>query len=217
MPAAKTTKTTTVVIADQHPVARCGIRSVLGRGFRVVGEASDGLEAVRLVKKHEPDVLITDIELPLQNGLTMARELLERKSPTKVLILSASHGDFDIHQAMRAKVCGYHFKSDEISGLPAAVRKIHRGGTSYAPDVQRYIEIHERDPSPPRPINLSVREQQVLQLLNEGRLDKDIGELLGISAKTVNVHMQSASKKTGLKGRVALALWAQSTGMTQGN
>lgn len=214
MPAAKTTKTTTIVIADQHSVTRWGVRAVLGRqrGFRVVGEASNGREALRLVKKHDPDVLITDIKMLKLNGLSAARQLLDQHSRTQVLILTAVMGEYEYHMAMQAEVSGYLLKSDEIDGLPAAVRKIHQGGTSYAPAVAEYFNIHKGDPQLRR--KFTPREEEVLQLAGEHNANKDIADELKISIKTVDVFVQSLMKKLGFNKRSELAAFAASTGFT---
>lgn len=213
MPAAKTTKTTTIVIADQHSVTRWGVRAVLGRqrGFRVVGEASNGREALRLVKKHDPDVLIMDISMPKLNGLSASRQLSDQGSRTKTLILTAVMREFEYHQAMQAEVSGYLLKSDEIDGLPAAVRKIHQGGTSYAPEVAAYFNIHKGDPKHRK---FTKREEEVLQLVGEHYANKEIADELKISIKTVDVFVQSLMKKLGLNKRSELAAYAASTGIT---
>lgn len=217
MPAAKTIKTTTIVIADQHSVTRCGIRAVLGRQrcFRVVGEAGNGREALRLVKKHDPDVLITDITMPKLNGLTTARYLLDQKSRTQVLILTAIMGDYEFYQAQLAEVSGYLLKSGAIDVLPAAVRAIHQGGTSYAPVVEEYFNIHKNDPR--RPNRLTLREQEVLQLVGEYYSNKEIAEELGNKTKTVDVHVQTIMNKLGIHGRPELVTYARSTGLAGGN
>lgn len=214
MPAAKQNQTTSVVIADQHSVTRWGVRAVLGRqrGFRVVGEASNGREALRLVKKHDPDVLITDIKMLKLNGLSAARQLLDQHSRTQVLILTAVMGEYEYHMAMQAEVSGYLLKSDEIDGLPAAVRKIHQGGTSYAKEVEEYFKIHRRDPKLRR--NFTPREDEVFQLVGEYCTTKEIAEELKISTKTVEVFVTSLMKKLRIHSRLELAAYAASTGIT---
>src|SRR3954471_11062157 len=173
-----------VILADDHAVVRQGIRALLEKeGFEVLGEASEGREALRLVSDLRPDVAIFDIGMPLLNGLQAARELHESARGIHVILLTR-HDEFPyVTEALRAGVKGYVLKNQAATDLAQAIEQVGRGGIYLSPEVasavvEAYLSKAQSTSDP-----LSSRERQVLQMVGEGKSTKEVATLLGISAK----------------------------------
>ncbi len=188
-----------LLIADDHPIVRDGLRAILkDEGFEVVGEASDGLEAIRLCEELGPDIAVVDISMPLLNGIDAARQILKASPKTKIVVLSMHTDKRYVLACLRAGIVAYVTKSTAASSLIQAIGAVRKGEIYLSPGVSRDVvdACLAKDESPPDP--LSVREREVLQLIAEGKNVKEIGGILGISTKTAESHRTNIMKKLNI-------------------
>lgn len=194
-----------LVLADDHTLIRQGIKRIIEEtlGMPVVGEADDGLELLKVVKKHSPDMVVVDISMPHCNGIDAIREIKRSHPHIKILILTM-HDDVDFfHEAVSAGADGYLLKQETDVLLFAAVRKIRAGETFLSPRL--IAQLSEdliavcRKARKPTAETLSARERQVLKLVVEGNSSKDIEKLLFISCRTVERHRENIMKKLNVK------------------
>jgi DNA-binding NarL/FixJ family response regulator len=205
-----------VVLADDHAIVRQGLSLLLtGAGFEVVGEASDGLEAVRLARSLEPDVAILDLVMPLLNGLDAGREIHEACSKTKTILLTSRHEEQLVLDALQAGIRACVLKTYQADDLIRAIHDVVMGGVYLSPGMSRsLVEAYRaRTALPVDP--LSVRERQVLQLIAEGKRTREIAELLGVSVKTAESHRTHITKKLGISQTAGLVRYALQRGLSQ--
>ena len=195
---------------------REGIRTLLLReGFEIVGEAADGAEAVRLAEKFQPEIAIVDLSMPRMNGVT-AIGTIRRISPrTKNILLTMYTDEYHILSALRAGVRGCVFKSQAAEHLLLAIRDICAGGVYLSPAisstvVEAYLAKTEVPFDP-----LTNRERQVLQLVAEGNTTKQIGVILGVSAKTAETHRVKLMDKLEIHSTAGLVRYAIRRGLIQ--
>ena len=187
-------KTITVLLADDHAMVREGLRALLtaAGNFQIVGEASNGREAVALVRTLRPAVVLLDIAMPLLNGLEATRQILVANPAVKVIILSALSDDESIESLSAAGAVGFIEKQTSASIVSQAIRDVVAGKTFFSPTIVRRLgpnlsKLRERDGSfRPSPRRLTSRETEVLQLVAEGLANKQIAGELRISVKTVD-------------------------------
>jgi len=205
-----------VLIADDHEVFREGLKSLLvGQGFEVVGETARGRAALRLAAKLEPDLAILDIAMPELNGLEVAR-LIGRDAPkTRCIVLTMHAEDAYVLEAMRAGVRGFVLKSQAFSDLTQAIRAVVAGSVYLSPGISRVVVDASlgRTSAPADP--LTSREREVLHLVAEGRTTKAIGDVLGISAKTVETHRGAIMRKLDIHDTPSLVRYAIRRGLIQ--
>jgi len=186
-------ETIRVLLADDHRLVRAAIRTLLEKisGVEIVGEAGDGGEAMRLVEKHQPDVLLTDIEMPGLNGLEVTQRVAETFPKVRVIVLSMYSDEEHLYLALRAGAAGYLLKSAAREELQLALRAVAQGDTYLSAPLSRPL-VMEHGPCPNVGVNplrrLSSRQTQVLQLIAQGKTTKRIALDLNISAKTVETH-----------------------------
>jgi DNA-binding NarL/FixJ family response regulator len=205
-----------VLLADDHPIVREGFKALLEReGLRVVGEASDGREAVRLAQTLHPDVAVLDLSMPLLNGLQAAQEILRASPGTRTILLTMYTEDQYVLEAVRAGIRGYVVKRQAAMDLVQAIREVANGAIYLSPSVsaavvQAYLSKTDL-PSDP----LSSRERQVLQLVAEGKTTKEVAQLLGISVKTAESHRDHIMKKLDIHETASLVRYAIRRGLIQ--
>jgi two-component system, NarL family, response regulator NreC len=205
-----------VVLADDHEMVRQGLRVLLEReGFEVVAEASDGREAMKLCETHSPEVAILDLAMPLLNGVDAAREIIKTNPRTKVVLLTMHTEDHLILESLRAGVTGYVLKTKASGELVQALRAVCRGEMFLTQSISRTIvqAFVRNNDLPEMPI--SDRERQVLQLVAEGKTNKEIATLLGISVKTAESHRSNMMDKLDIHDTAGLVRYAVRKGIIQ--
>jgi DNA-binding NarL/FixJ family response regulator len=205
-----------VVLADDHVLVRQSLKSLLEReGFQVVGEASDGQEALRHVASLQPHIAVMDITMPMLNGLEAARELSRSFPKTKTILLTQHDEDQYVSEALEAGVKGYVLKSQAVSDLVQAIQHVSRGQVYLSPGVSRAVMEAYRSKSERPTDPLSARERQVLQLIAEGKSTKDIASLLGISVKTAESHRTRLMQKLDIHETASLVRYALRRGIVE--
>jgi DNA-binding NarL/FixJ family response regulator len=206
-----------VLVVDDHPVWRDGVRSDLeGAGVAtVVGEASDGGEAVELARTEMPDVVIMDLNLPMVKGSEATRRIVEESPHVRVLVLSASGEEADVLEAVKAGARGYLLKSATSEEIVDAVRRVHGGEAVFTPSLaglvlDEFQRLASKDPDEP---DLTARENEVLRLVAKGYTYREIAEKLFISVKTVQNHVQNILTKLQLRRRYELMRYAIQKGL----
>jgi two-component system response regulator NreC len=206
-----------VVVADDHAVVRAGIRAILQseNDIAVVGEASDGRGALDAVVKHRPDVLVIDLTMPESNGLDVIARIRTASPTTRVLVLSMHAAPEFVRGARRAGAHGYVVKGSGLEDLVRAIR-IVAGGEVFLDAAAAAVERADAlEPAPPTDDleRLTPREREVLQLVAEGYTNREIGERLGVSLKTADVHRSNVMRKLDLHTAQALTRFALRRGI----
>jgi DNA-binding NarL/FixJ family response regulator len=209
---------TTVVIADDQEMVRSGFRLILeSNGINVIGEASDGQEAVELARRLSPDVCLLDIRMPRVDGLEATRLLCGPgvKDPIKVVVVTTFDLDEYVQTALANGASGFLLKDAGPALLVEAVRAAHAGDALISPSITvRFLEHFAASNAPqPQPFEpLTEREEEVLQAVACGRTNAEIGVELFISLGTVKTHLASIQTKLRVRNRVEVAAWAWETG-----
>ena len=207
---------TRIVLADDHVLVRQGLKSLLEReNFQVMGEASDGQEAVKLIETHHPDIAIMDISMPILNGIDAARGLSRIAPKTKVILLTQHEEEQYIHEALEAGVKGYVLKNQVANDLIQAIRQVGRGEFYLSPGISRAVMEAFRNKSERPADPLTARERQVLQLIAEGKSTKDTASVLGISVKTAESHRMRLMQKLDIHETASLVRYAVRRGLIQ--
>jgi DNA-binding NarL/FixJ family response regulator len=205
-----------VVIADDHQIVRQGFRALLEKdGFEVVGEAEDGAEAVRLVKRLSPDIAILDIAMPNLNGIDAAREIQRASPDTRTILLTMFSEDHRLLEALRAGVSGYLLKTRAVEDLVRAIRDVTRGGVYLSRGLSRDVVDAYLARKPLATVELSPRERQVLQLVAEGKTTKEVASLLGVGVKTAESHRGRIMAKLNIHETAGLVRYAIREGIIQ--
>ncbi|MCE9613451.1 MAG: response regulator transcription factor [Lentisphaerae bacterium] len=214
-------KTITVLLAEDHQIVREGFRSLLKNepDLDVVGEAQNGRQAVDGVRKLKPAVVVMDIAMPLLNGLEAARQILKTVPATRVIMLSAHSDDAYIEQVMALGAAGYLIKQTSAHELATAIREVAKGKTYYSPAVTKRLQAQQptvrEGRIKPRIAHLSSRELEVLQLIAEGKANKEVASELGISIKTVEKHRQNLMAKLNIHEISGLTRFAIAAGIIE--
>lgn len=205
-----------IILADDHPLMRDGTRRILEQNpnLRVIGEAEDGQQALELIEHLQPDVVILDIRMPKLSGIEVVREMKKCSPRTKALTLTAYDADEYILALMEAGASGYVLKTARASELIDAVQRVHSGESVLHPaitvKVARLWASHRNWVRQPFSQQLSLREQEVLQLAAKGQRNRGIADQLGISVRTVEGHFNSIYAKLGVSSRLEAVLYAVS-------
>jgi DNA-binding NarL/FixJ family response regulator len=205
-----------VLLADDHPVFRQGLRALLEREkFEVLGEASDGLEAIAMAERLQPGVIVIDLAMPALNGIDAAREILRRATRAKVIMLTMYTEEHHVLEALRAGVKGCVSKSQAAEHLLQAIKDVCAGGVYLSPHVsgavvQAYLAKTELPYEP-----LTPRERQVLQLIAEGKTTKEAAAVLDVSVKTAETHRTNLMEKLDIHSTAGLVRYAIRRGILQ--
>jgi len=209
---------TRVMIVDDHAIVRAGLRALLFEeaAFDLVGEAAGGYEALELVEKTKPDVLILDLSMPDLDGISVTRKIKPNFPDLKILILTLHEDEALLKEAIKAGAAGYILKRAAEAELISAIRTILRGDLYVDPSMvrglleeSRQVQVKQSDPTE----TLTPRETEILRLIVEGYTNRQIGQELNISIRTVEGHRANISDKLGLHSRVELVRYARKTGL----
>ena len=198
-----------VLSADDHPVVRNGIAAMIANepDIEVVAEARDGAEAIALFEAHAPDVVLMDLRMPTMDGVSAIRAIRALDPNARVVALTTFDGDTDIHRALSAGACAYLLKDALVGDLVSAIRSAAAGRRLIPPMVaSRLAEFTPR-------VELTPREQEVLQLVADGLRNKEIARVIGRSSETVKVHLQSILQKLGARDRTQAVTFALQRGI----
>ncbi len=214
-----------ILIADDHEVARRGIRAVLENhpGWEVCGEAKDGRESVELAAMTRPDIVLLDIGMPNLNGLEAARQILANNPEVAILILTMHDSDNVVREVLRAGARGFLLKSDAGRDLVAAVEALQRQRTFFTTRVSQmvldgYLDHGKNGHEVKREIGgdvLTSREREVIQLLAEGKTSKEVAVTLNLSVKTAETHRTNLMRKLDLHSVADLTRYAVRNGIVQ--
>jgi two-component system response regulator NreC len=206
---------TRILLADDHGIVRQGLRAVLSRdpSFEVVGESSDGREAVRLADTLQPDVVIMDISMPQLNGIEAAKQILKSGARVSVIMLSMHSDETYIIRALSAGVKGYLLKESAEVDLVRAVQTVAQGKPFFSPAVtsallEDYMRSMQQRNLRDSYELLTEREKEVLQLLAEGKSNKEAAAVLDLSMSTVETHRTNLMQKLGLHNTAEIVLYA---------
>ena len=205
---------TSVVLADDHPVVRQGVKMLLEREkFDVVGEASDGFEAIALAQQLRPDVVVLDLVMPTLNGLGAVDEIRKASPRSKMLLLTMYTDEHYVLEALHAGVNGYVSKAEAPEHLLQAIRELCAGGVYLSPSVSgAVVEAYLSKTDVPRD-PLTSRERQVLQLIAESKTTKEIAVILGVSVKTAESHRSKLMEKLDIHSTAGLVRYAIRRGL----
>jgi DNA-binding NarL/FixJ family response regulator len=210
-----------ILIADDHEVARKGIRSLLEShaGWEVCGEAADGRQAVECSTKLNPDVLLLDIGMPNLNGLDAARQILAVTPDARILILTVHDSEQVVREVLAVGARGFLLKSDAGRDLVAAVEALQHRRTYFTSKVAQmildgYLRPHDESDAPAQHV-LTPREREVIQLVAEGKSTKEVATALSLSVKTAETHRTNLMRKLNLHSVAAVTLYAVRNGIVQ--
>jgi len=208
-------KTTKIVIADDHEIVRQGVKNLVANesDMEICGEATIGRDAVDLVAKLKPDVAILDISMPGLNGIEAARQILKAQPKTKILMFTMHEAEQLVHEVFQAGAHGYLLKSDAGRHLIAAIRTVATGSHYFSSKLSGVIfESFLKKDVPHLPADSqqkpSGREREIIQLLAEGKSNKEVAATLGISVKTAETHRAAVMRKLGLHSISELVRYA---------
>ncbi|MGE5314741.1 MAG: response regulator [Acidobacteriota bacterium] len=210
-----------IVVADDQAIVRRGIASLLSltEGFRVVGEAANGIEALELAGRLRPDVILMDLAMPVLNGLEAVRKIKAETDAVRIIMLSSHDAEEDVMNAIAAGADGYLLKTASPELLADVVGKAVSGGDGFIspsfPDdlieaLKARLEHRRRQAR-----DLTPREREVLQLIAEGRTHQEIAEILHLSIRTVDTHRNNLMQKLDIHDAVALVRYAMKEGLTR--
>jgi DNA-binding NarL/FixJ family response regulator len=209
-----------LVLADDHTMMRSGLRLLLERepGFTVVGEASDGREAIEVTDAQTPDVVVMDVAMPNLNGIEAARRITNSHPSTAVIILSMHSDESYVLRALNAGARGYLLKDSAESDLISAVRAVNEGKAFFSPAISKLLvedyvrQLRQRGVEDSYEL-LTPRERELVQLLAEGKTTKEIAAILNLSPHTVETHRSNVLRKLNLNSLPELILYAVRKGV----
>lgn len=204
-----------IVVADDHTIMRSGLRAVLERyaDMKVVGEAADGREAIQSADELRPNVIVLDVAMPNLNGIEAARQISARQPDVAIVVLSMHSDESYVLRALKAGARGYLLKDSAEGDLVGAIRAVSEGKAFFSPAISRMLvddymrQMQQRGVEDSYEL-LTTREREILQMLAEGRSNKDIARMLDLSLYTVETHRSNLMQKLNLHGIPELMLYA---------
>jgi two-component system response regulator NreC len=211
-----------MLLADDHTVMRKGLRLLLESqpGFQVVGEAATGREAVSLAEQHAPDVIVMDIAMPLLNGIEVARQIAAKLPQAAIVFLSMHSDESYVLRALKAGARAYLLKDSAENDLIEAVRAVTEGKTYFSPAISKMLvedymrQMREQKVEDSYEL-LTTREREIVQLLAEGKNNKDVANILNLSLYTVETHRSNIFQKLNLHSGAELILYAIRKGVVR--
>jgi len=212
----------TLILADDHPIVRQGLRHLLEGEpeFRIVGEAGDGVEALQLVERLKPNILVVDMMMPGLNGLEVLRQIKKTSPTTRAIVLSMQSADAYVIEALKNGAAGYVLKETGPGELVNAVREVVQGNQFLSAKIsERFLANGQNIKDTPSDAyeTLTAREREILQMTVEGRTSVEVGEKLMISPRTVEVHRRNLATKLGIKNHADLIRFAIKRGILPGD
>jgi two-component system, NarL family, response regulator NreC len=209
-----------IVLADDHAVIRSGLRSLLEQHeeFKVVGEANDGREAVSFAETLRPDVVLMDLAMPNLNGMEASRQISAKNADVAIVVLSMHSDEAYVLRALKAGARAYLLKESAEADLVTAIRSVTQGKSFFSPTVSRVLvedymrQLQDRDIEDSYEL-LTSREREILQLVAEGKSNKDVANILNLSVYTVETHRSNIMEKLNLHSVPELILYAVRKGV----
>ena len=210
--------TVTLLLVDDHPLIRQGLRHLLEGEpeFKVIGEAGDGLEALLLVERLKPNILVVDMMMPGLNGLEVLRQMKHISPDTRAIVLSMQSADAYVLEALKNGAAGYVLKETGPSELVNAVREVTHGNQYLSIKISERLQVSGRkiiDTPSDAYETLTTREREILQMTVEGQTSQEVGDKLTISPRTVEVHRSNLMNKLGLRNQTDLIRFAIKRGI----
>jgi two-component system, NarL family, response regulator NreC len=213
-------KTIRILLADDHTVVRKGLRMLLESqtGFEVVADACDGRETIALAEQHQPDVLVLDVAMPVLNGIEAARQIFAKFPHIAIVFLSMHADEGYVLKALKCGARAYLLKDSAEYDLIAAIKAVSEGKAFFSPAISKMLvedymrQMRERDVEDSYEL-LTTREREILQLLAEGKSNKDAASLLNLSTYTVETHRSNIFQKLNLHSTAELILYAVRKGV----
>jgi len=206
-----------MLLVDDHAIVRKGIRALLAEidDIEVVGEASDGQEAVTQALATNPDLILMDLVMPVMGGIEAIQRIIGAEPSARILVLTSFAADDKVFPAIKAGALGYLLKDSEPADLVEAIRQVYRGEPSLDPAIARKVlqEIRQPPAQPPTPEPLTAREMEVLRLVARGMSNPEIARQLTVTEATVRSHVSHILDKLHLANRVQAALYAVQEGL----
>jgi NarL family two-component system response regulator LiaR len=212
-------KIITILICDDHPIVRIGLRSLIAENpdMQLVGEVSDGEEAVAIANKLKPDVIIMDLIMPRKDGVTAIVEIKKENPGARILVLTGFSDDKNVFSAIKAGANGYLLKDTPAAEIIQAIKDVYQGKSSLHPVIAHKViqELHQPSGPPPLGEPLSEREIEVLKYVARGMSNQEIARALGIKEGTIRIHVGNILNKLQLANRTQAALYALREGLAQ--
>lgn len=215
-------KKSRIVIAEDHQILRDGLKAILNASddLKVVGEAEDGLQAIRRIQELTPDLALLDLSMPRMDGLSVIKEIKSRNPETKIVALTMHKDEEYVLEAFRSGANGYCIKTTGHDELIVAIRSVLSGKTYVSPEIsdkvlEGYLETKKRFKEKTSWDTLTQREREVLKLVGEGYRNKEIADYLCISVKTVEKHRANIMQKLDLHSASALTAYAIERGLVE--
>lgn len=205
-----------MILGDDHTMFSEGIKSLLAdEDFDIAGTAENGQDLIRLARRHEPDLVVADLSMPVMNGLTAAREIRRHVPKARTILLTMFDDDTYVLEALKAGVRGYVLKAQAAEELVSAIRSVMRGSVYLSPSIsQTVVDAYlNKTDMPYDP--LTDREQQVLQLVAEGNTTKEVARALGVSVKTAESHRTRIMQKLDIHDTAGLVRCAIRRGIVR--
>lgn len=205
---------TEIILVDDHAMFRQSLKNLLSNeGYSIVGEASDGREAIRLARNVDPDIAVMDVSMPLLNGIDAAHEIHRLAPRTLVILLTMYREEGYVLEALQAGIRGYVLKDQATSDLVAAINDVLKGSVYLSPGISEAVVNAYKSRSTVPTESLSSRERQVLQLVAEGNTTKRIATILNVSVKTADSHRTRIMKKLDIHETAGLVRYAIKLGL----